>query len=465
MTDATLGYLEISEASDRIRSGALSPVELVRAALERIDALDHAIKAFVTRLDDQALADARAAEQRVREGDYRGPLDGIPIVIKDLYDTKGVRTTSCSKVRESYVPESDATTVARLRAAGAVILGKVTTHEFAFGFDAPPTANPWNTQHAPSGSSGGTGAALAAGFCLGGTGSDTGGSIRAPAAACGVSGIKPTYGRVSKHGVAVLSWSLDHTGPMARSARDLAIMLNVMAGRDPLDPTTIDVPVEDYAAALTGDVAGIRIGVPRNYFFDQVEPAVEAAVRDAIRQLESLNAGLVEVTIPNLEHLIETFLTIVQSEAAAYHLDGFKENAAKYNDDVRLLLEQGQLILATSYVNALRSRAFIRDGIRRAFDEIDVLVTPGLPVTAIRRDTDVYRWPDGEELLFRAHARFNCPFNLAGLPGTTIPCGLSPDGLPVGLQIVGKPFEEAMSLRVADAYQRATDWHKRRPPI
>ena len=211
MTDAALGYLEISEASDRIRSGALSPVELARAALERIDARDHAIKAFVTRLDDQALADARAAENRVREGDYRGPLDGIPIVIKDLYDTKGVRTTSCSKVRESHVPESDATTVARLRAAGAVILGKVTTHEFAFGFDAPPTANPWNTEHAPSGSSGGTGAALAAGFCLGGTGSDTGGSIRAPAAACGVSGIKPTYGRVSKHGVAVLSWSLDHT--------------------------------------------------------------------------------------------------------------------------------------------------------------------------------------------------------------------------------------------------------------
>ena len=465
MTDATLGYLEISEASDRIRSGALSPVELTGAALERIDAKDHAIKAFVTRLDDQALADARAAEKRVSDGGYRGPLDGIPIVIKDLYDTKGVRTTSCSKVRESYVPESDATTVARLRTAGAVILGKVTTHEFAFGFDAPPTANPWNTEHAPSGSSGGTGAALAAGFCLGGTGSDTGGSIRAPAAACGVSGIKPTYGRVSKHGVAVLSWSLDHTGPMARSARDLAIMLNVMAGPDPLDPTTIDVPVEDYAAALTGDISGVRVGVPRNYFFDQVEPAVEGAVRDAIRQLESLNAELVEVTIPNLEHLIETFLTIVQSEAAAYHLDGFKGNAAKYNDDVRLLLEQGQLILATSYVNALRSRAFVRDGIRQAFDEIDVLVTPGLPVTAIRRDTDVYRWSDGDELLFRAHARFNCPFNLAGLPGTTIPCGLSPEGLPVGLQIVGRPFEEAMSLRVADAYQRATDWHKRRPPI
>ena len=465
MTDEPLSYLEISDACGLIQRQELSPVELVRAALDRIDAKDDAIKAFVTRLDDQALVDARAAEKRARDGDYRGSLDGIPIVIKDLYNTKGVRTTSCSRVRESFVPESDATTVARLRAAGAVILGKVTTHEFAFGFDAPPTANPWNTEHAPSGSSGGTGAALAAGFCLGGTGSDTGGSIRAPAAACGVSGIKPTYGRISKHGVAVLSWSLDHTGPMARSARDLAVMLNVMAGPDPLDPTTIDIPVEDYAAALTGDIAGIRIGVPRNFFFDQVEPAVETAVRDAIAELESLNAEVVEVTVPNLEHLIETFLTIVQSEAATYHLDGFKENAGKYNDDVRLLLEQGQLLLATSYVNALRSRAFIRDGIRQAFENIDVLVTPGLPVTAIRRDTDSYHWPTGDEPLFRAHARFNCPFNLAGLPGTTIPCGLAPNGLPVGIQIVGKPFEEAMSLRVADAFQRVTDWHKKRPPI
>ncbi len=465
MTDEPLYYLEIAEAAARIEKKALSPIELTRAVLDRIDEKDGEVKAFVTLLRDQALSDAEAAEKRVQAGEYRGPLDGIPIAIKDLYNTAGVRTTSCSKVRESFVPDQDATTVAKLRAAGVVILGKVATHEFAFGFDAPPAGNPWNTDHTPSGSSGGSCAALAAGFCLGATGSDTGGSIRAPAAACGVSGIKPTYGRASKHGVAVLSWSLDHTGPLTRSARDLALMLNVMAGHDPLDQTTIDVPVPDYSAALNGDIAGVRIGVPQNYFFEQVNPAVEGIVRAAISQLESQGAQLLDVTIENLDNLVESFLSIVQPEAAAYHLETFKTHAGAYNDDVRLLLEQGQLILATTYVNALRSRAVIRDSFREAFADIDVMVTPGLPVTAPRKDQETYSWPEGEELVFRAHARFNCPFNLSGLPGATVPCGFAPDGLPVGIQIVGKPFEEGMVLRVADAYQQATDWHRRRPSL
>lgn len=465
MTEEPLYYLEIAEAAERIRNKTLSPVELTRAVLARIDEKDGGIKAFVTLLRDQALSDAAEAEKRVQAGDYRGPLDGIPIVIKDLYDTAGVRTTSCSKVRENFVPDQDATTVAKLRAAGAVILGKVATHEFAFGFDAPPAGNPWNIDHTPSGSSGGSAASLAAGFCLGATGSDTGGSIRAPAAACGVSGIKPTYGRASKHGVAVLSWSLDHTGPLTRSARDLALMLEVMAGHDPLDPTTIDVPVPNYSAALDGNIASVRVGVPQNYFFEQVDPAVGEIVRAAIGQLESQGAHLVDVTIGDLDHLVESFLSIVQPEAAAYHLETFKTHSGEYNDDVRLLLEQGQLILATTYVNALRSRAVIQDSFHKAFADIDVLVTPGLPVTAPRKDQETYTWPDGEELVFRAHARFNCPFNLSGLPGATVPCGFAPDGLPVGIQIVGKPFDEGMVLRVADAYQRETDWHKRRPSL
>ena len=465
MTEEPLYYLEIAEAAERIRNKTLSPVELTRAVLARIDEKDGGIKAFVTLLRDQALSDAAEAEKRVQAGDYRGPLDGIPIVIKDLYDTAGVRTTSCSKVRENFVPDQDATTVAKLRAAGAVILGKVATHEFAFGFDAPPAGNPWNIDHTPSGSSGGSAASLAAGFCLGATGSDTGGSIRAPAAACGVSGIKPTYGRASKHGVAVLSWSLDHTGPLTRSARDLALMLEVMAGHDPLDPTTIDVPVPNYSAALDGNIASVRVGVPQNYFFEQVDPAVGEIVRAAIGQLESQGAQLVDVTIGDLDHLVESFLSIVQPEAAAYHLETFKTHSGEYNDDVRLLLEQGQLILATTYVNALRSRAVIQDSFHKAFADIDVLVTPGLPVTAPRKDQETYTWPDGEELVFRAHARFNCPFNLSGLPGATVPCGFAPDGLPVGIQIVGKPFDEGMVLRVADAYQRETDWHKRRPSL
>jgi aspartyl-tRNA(Asn)/glutamyl-tRNA(Gln) amidotransferase subunit A len=465
MTDEPLYYLGIAEAAARIENKTLTSVDLTSAVLDRIDEKDGKIRAFVTLLRNQALSDAEAADKRVQAGTYRGPLDGIPIAIKDLYDTAGVRTTSCSKVRENFVPDQDATTVAKLRAAGAVILGKVATHEFAFGFDAPPAGNPWNTDHTPSGSSGGSGAALAAGFCLGATGSDTGGSIRAPAAACGISGIKPSYGRASKHGVAVLSWSLDHTGPMTRSARDLALMLNVMAGPDPLDPTTIDVPVPDYSAALNGDITGVRVGVPRNYFFEQVNPAVEENVKAAINQLEAQGARLVDVPIGGLENLVENFLSIVQSEAATYHLETFKNDPSAYNDDVRFLLEQGQLILATTYVNALRSRAAIRDSFRKAFTDIDVMVTPGLPVTAPRKDQETYSWPDEEELVFRAHARFNCPFNLSGLPGATVPCGFAPDGLPVGIQIVGKPFEEGMVLRVADAYQQATDWHKRRPSL
>jgi aspartyl-tRNA(Asn)/glutamyl-tRNA(Gln) amidotransferase subunit A len=464
MTTEALHYLDISEAAERIKAGSLSPVELTAAVLERIAAKDGEIKAYVTVLEDDALAAAKEADRRIKRDGPRSPLDGIPLAIKDIYDTAGVRTTSCSKVRADYVPGEDATTVAKLRAAGGIVLGKVTTHEFAFGFDAPPTGNPWNTAHTPSGSSGGSGAALASGMCLGATGSDTGGSIRAPAAACGVSGIKPSYGRVSKHGVAVLSWTLDHAGPLARSARDLAHMLQAMAGYDPRDPTTIDAAVPDYAAALSGDVSDVRIGVPRNHFFETVHPDVDGAVRAAIDALARLGARPVEVEIPNLDDVLETFFSIVQPEAAAYHLETFKTRAADYADDVRMLLEQGQLILATTYVQALRARASVRDGIRRSFETVDVLVTPGLPVTAPRKDQATYPWDGWEEPVFRAHARFNCPFNLAGLPGATIPCGIASDGLPVGMQIVGKPFDEATVLRVADAYQGATDWHRRRPP-
>jgi aspartyl-tRNA(Asn)/glutamyl-tRNA(Gln) amidotransferase subunit A len=465
MNAAELAYLDIAEASRLIGAKKLSPVELTGAVLDRIDALDGRVKSYVTVLGESARKDAAAAEKRAAAGKRRGPLDGVPVAIKDLYNTAGVRTTSCSKLRQDYVPDADSTVVAKLRAAGAVILGKLTTHEFAFGFDSPPTRNPWNLDYQTSGSSGGSGAALAAGLCLGATGSDTGGSIRAPAAANGICGIKPSYGRVSKSGVSVLSWTLDHTGPMARSARDLALLLHAIAGADPLDSTTIDVPVADYPAALSGNIRGLRIGVPKNYFFDDVDPPVEAAVRAAIAELRDLGAELVEVTVPDLDHLLEVFFSIVVPEAASFHMESFAEKPHLYQPDVRDLLEQGQLALATTYIHAQRSRAVIRDGIRRAFESIDVLVTPGLPVTAAQAGQTTYRIGDQDEPLFRAHARFNCPFNLSGLPGATIPCGFAPNGMPIGIQIVGKPFDEATTLRVADAFQRVTDWHKRRPPL
>ncbi len=460
-----LHYLDITEAGKRFRDGSLSPVTLTEALLERIDALDGQLQVFVTLLREEALSGAKAAEEALRKGDDLGPLHGIPLGIKDLYDTKGVRTTSCSKVRADYVPAEDATSVAKLSAAGGITLGKVATHEFAFGFDAPPARNPWNSAHTPSGSSGGSGSGLGAGFFLGATGSDTGGSIRAPAAANGISGIKPTYGRVSKHGVAVLSWTLDHVGPMARSARDLALLLQVMAGPDAKDATTIDAPLPDYSAALTGGASGLRLGVPKNYFFDDLIPEVEEATGRAIEVLGEAGAKVVEVTIPDSEHLLETFFSIVVPEAAAYHTRSFQETPEAFGDDVRELLQQGNIVFATTYINAMRARNVIRNGFRKAFDGIDAMITPGLPVTAPRVGQKSYDWGSWQEPVFRAHARLNCPFNLCGLPAATVPCGFAGDGLPVGLQIAGKPFDEATVLRIADAFQQRSDWHLRRPAL
>jgi aspartyl-tRNA(Asn)/glutamyl-tRNA(Gln) amidotransferase subunit A len=460
-----LHWLSIGEASQLIEKGSLSPLELTRAVLERIQEVDGRLKAFVTLLDKEAEASARAAEESIRRGQYRGPLHGIPVAIKDLYDTAGVKTTSCSKLRESYVPKTDCTVVRKLREAGAIILGKVTTHEFAFGFDSRPTRTPWNLDYTPSGSSGGSGSALAAGMCLGATGSDTGGSVRAPAAVNGIAGIKPTYGRVSKQGVAVLSWSLDTTGPMARTVKDLALMLSVMAGHDPLDETTADVPVPDYVAALTGEIRGMRVGVPKNYFFDDVQPHVAEAVQAALKTLEAQGASLVEVTIPDAEYIVPIFFSIVIPEAASYHHTAFQERGQEYGDDVRALLETGEMFLATTYITAQRARAAFKNTLREAFRGINVLATPTLPVTAAKAGQATYRFGDRDEPVFAAFARFCCPFNLTGLPAVSVPCGFSPDGLPIGLQLVGKPFDETSVLRAADAFERTTDWHTRRPQI
>jgi aspartyl-tRNA(Asn)/glutamyl-tRNA(Gln) amidotransferase subunit A len=462
---SALHWLSIAEAAPMIAKGTLSPVELTKAVLERISAVDGRTKAFVTLLDKDALAAAQACEESIRRGQYRGPLHGIPVAIKDLYDTAGVRTTSCSRLRATYVPRDDCTVVRKLREAGAIVLGKVTTHEFAFGFDSPPTRNPWNLECTPSGSSGGSAAALAAGLCLGATGSDTGGSIRAPASVNGIAGIKPTYGRVSKQGVAVLSWSLDTTGPMARTVKDLALMLRVIAGHDPLDETTVRVPVPDYAAALTGDIRGLRIGVPRNYFFEDIQPAVAAAVRAALETLESQGASLVEVAIPDAEHLVPTFFSTVIPEAATYHQATFRERGAEYGEDVRFLLETGELFLATTYITAQRSRAAFKRSFRDVFRGIDVLATPAVPVTAPKVGQAAYRFGEREEPVFAAFARFCCPFNLAGLPAASVPCGFSPDSMPIGLQLVGKPFDEITVLRTAHAFETATSWHTRRPSL
>ena len=461
-----LHYLSIAEAARLLRRKTISPVELVQAVVNRIEEVDGRLKTYVILLTKEALTAARRAEKDIRQGRHIGPLHGIPIAIKDLYDTAGITTASGSKIRSKYVPKSDSTVVRKLREAGAIVLGKVTTHEFAFGFDAPPTRNPWNLNCTPSGSSGGSGSALAAGLCLGATGSDTGGSIRAPAGVNGVAGIKPTYGRVSKHGVAVLSWSLDHAGPMARTTEDVALMLRAMSGYDPSDPTTRDIPVPNYAKALTGDLKGLKIGVPQNYFFNDIQPAVGAAITAAIATLKKLGGKIVEVKLEHFNNdILPSFFSIVMPEAATYHQRTFRDHGAEYGADVRELLETGQLYLATTYIAAQRNRSAIKASLAAALDKIDVIVTPTLPVTAPQVGQEVYQWKDRQEPIFSAFARFLCPFNLAGLPATSVPCGFSEEQMPIGLQIAGKPFDEATVLKVADAFDKATDWNQKHPKL
>ena len=455
--------LDIAGAAKALQSRTFSSLELTEHMLRRIALVDPHLKAFVEVLAEQARASAKKADADIGSGRYRGPLHGIPIAIKALYDTKDVRTNSCSKVRSDYVAQTDSTVVHKLKEAGAVILGIVTTHEFAFGFDSVPTRNAWNVDHIPSGSSGGTGAAVAAGLCFAGTGTDTGGSIRAPAAANGIAGIKPSYGRVSKAGVTVLSWSLDHAGPLARTVRDLAILLGIMSGADPKDPHTRDVPVPDYTKALTGDVRGMRVGVPTNYFFDDVQSAVGEAVMEAIWRLERLGAVIVPIAIPGIDGIVDCWLPIALAEAATYHQHSFRTKADLYGDDVRFLLEAGELTLATTYINAQRVRLAWKSSLKDAMRDVDVIVTPTLPNTAMKVGETMSRIGAREETVFAVSARFCAPFNMAGLPAASIPCGFAPNGLPIGLQIVGKPFDEEMVLKLGHAFESDTDFHLKRP--
>jgi aspartyl-tRNA(Asn)/glutamyl-tRNA(Gln) amidotransferase subunit A len=457
--------LDITGAAEAIRSKALSSLELTQEMLRRITLVDPHLKAYVEVLADQAQTSARNADAEIGAGRYRGPLHGIPIAIKAIYDVKDVRATSCSKVREDYIAQSDSTVVQKLKEAGAVILGIVTTHEFAFGFDSIPTRNAWNIDYIPSGSSGGTGAAVAAGLCFAGTGTDTGGSIRAPAAANGIAGIKPSYGRVSKAGVTVLSWSLDHAGPMARTVRDLTILLGIMSGADPRDPHTKDIAVPDYTAALADDIRGMRVAVPTNYFFDDVQPAVGDAVVEAVKRLEKLGAIIVPIAVPGINGIVDSWLPIALAEAATYHQQSFRAKADLYGEDVRFLLEAGELTLATTYINAQRVRLAWKAALASAMRDVDVMVTPTLPNTAMRVGETVSRIGSKEESVFAVSARFCAPFNMVGLPAASIPCGFAPNGLPIGLQIVGKPFDEAAVLRLGHAFESNTDFHLRRPQL
>ena len=457
MSDA-IAYATIRELGARYRKRELSPVEVTRALLARIEKLDPALHAFVTLTPDRALADARAAEEALRRGDER-PLLGIPVGHKDIYLTKGIRTTGGSALFADWVPDSDSTVGRRWQDAGTVLLGKLITHEFAFGLQFPghrfqPARNPWNLEHIPGGSSSGSGAALAAGLLHGATGSDTGGSIRGPAAFCGITGLKPTYGRVSRAGVMTLSWTLDHTGPMARTVEDCAYLLQAIAGHDAADPASSTRPVDDYVGALDGSVRGLRIGVPRNYFFEDADTDNVRAFEDALGTLRKLGADVRDLQIPAF-NLSRSFMLIMLSEAFAYHEQDLRLHPELYGEMLRERLLTGALVTGPEYVQAQRVRMQICADVAEVMKTVDVLATPTTPKTA-----PTFKTMYDPELAF---PRTNMP--PTGQPTLALPCGLSASGLPLSLQLSGRAFEEATVLRLGHAYQRATDWHTRRPPV
>jgi aspartyl-tRNA(Asn)/glutamyl-tRNA(Gln) amidotransferase subunit A len=453
--------LGIAELGRRYRAHELSPVDVAEAYLGRIERLDKTLNSYVTVTPDQALADARAAEIAIRRGDA-GPLAGVPVAYKDLYATRGIRTTAGSALLADWVPDHDATCVSRLRQAGMVMLGKLITHEFAFGIQFPghrflPARNPWNLDHVPGGSSSGSGAALAAGLTVGALGSDTGGSIRGPAAFCGIVGLKPTYGRVSRAGVVTLSWTLDHAGPMTRTVEDCAIMLEALAGYDPADPASSREPVPDYAGPLRSGIRGLRVGVPRDYFFQDIRPEVAEAFESATETLRQLGAEVRDVRIPSIWSA-PAFMAIMLTEAFAYHARDLRERPELYGLVLREKLMAGALFTGDEYIQAQRLRARLREDMNRALGEVDVLATPTTPATAPTFSAVLD--PDFP------FARSNmAPFNMAGLPALALPCGFAPSGLPISLQLAGRPFDEATVLRVGHAYEQATEWHRRRPPV
>lgn len=456
-----LHELTLTQAANKIQSKEISPVELTQALLDRIEFAEPKVSAFALVTADQALDQAKQAEKEITHGSYKGPLHGIPIGLKDLYEVAGIPNTASSKVRAKYMPKHDSAVTEKLREAGAVLMGKTHTHEFAYGATTPTTRNPWDTSKVPGGSSGGSAVAVATGEVFLGMGTDTGGSIRIPSSVCGTVGLKPTYGRVSRRGITSLSWSLDHAGPLTRTVRDTAVVMNVIAGYDRADPATVNVPVPDYTKALTGKIQGLRIGVPRNYYTNNVHPEVETAWREVIAKLVSMGAKEVEVDIPMAEAIIPTEWGLLVPEASAYHQQMLRDKGDLYTDEVRTFLEAGELMLATDYIKALRVRTLIQDGFRKLFEMIDVLVAPTLTTYALPYDNPVIQWPDGsEEGGTISYVRFSAPGNVTGLPALSVPAGFSSDNLPIGVQILGRPFDESTVLNVGHAYEEATSWER-----
>ena len=457
-----LTRLSLMEASARIRSRAVTPTQLVEACLARIQTYNPKVNAFITVMRDYALAQAKELEAEQRAGKFRSPLHGIPIALKDNIDTAGVRTTAASAVFDDRVPKEDAEVTKRLKAAGAIFIGKANLHEFAFGGTSAtsyygPVRNPWALERNPGGSSGGSAAAVASDLCFGALGTDTGGSIRTPASYCSTVGFKPTYGLVPIRGIVPLTLSLDHCGPLTRTVEDAAVILNVLAGYDRLDITSVEHPKEDYVAGMKQPISGLRLGVPRAPFFDLLDSDVRTTVEEAIAVLAKLTKGVKDVSLPTTGNLS------LNAETFAYHEEFYTHGAQRYQIPTRRSLQNGGNAKAADYVRSLWKLELIRRTIDDAFTDFDAVVlptrrhTPRTVEASIKREeTDKPRNPELEN---------TGQFDVYGIPAISVPCGFTSAGLPVGLMIAGPRFSEARVLALAQAYERATDWHNRRPPL
>jgi len=472
MADPEIVFKSGQELASLIKARKLSPVEVTEAFLARTDALNARVNAYITVTRDYAMAAARTAENEIMAGKYRGPLHGLPYAPKDILATKGILTTNGSKVTADVVPTFESTITDRLNRAGAILIGKLNLLEFAMGSGVVsgfgPARNPWHLEYSPAGSSSGSGAALAAYMTPLSIGTDTGGSIRGPANNCGIVGLKQTYGRVSRYGVTTLSWTLDHAGPMTKTVADAAMLLQAIAGPDPQDPTAAQDAVPDYMRSLTGNVKGLRIGVPTNYFFEGVNAQSVAAVRAAIAKLKEMGATVVDVTVPHAELAGSAGWIVAMAEAACFHEQRMKEKPQLFDPVVRERLDAARFYPATDYIKALRVRSMLMDSMQRAFEACDVIAVPsGSPATKLESAevaaSDVK--PGSTATPYRPGSTFIG--NMTGLPAIVVPCGFTGDEprLPLGIQFYAKPFDEETLFRVSHAYESNTEWHKQRPPL
>ena len=459
-----LSFAPLVDVSSQLADGTISPVELTEASLARASAINPRLNAYLSITGESALAEAKTAASELRQGRRRGPLHGVPIAIKDLFHTAGVASTFGSPAYKDYVAETDATLVRRLRTAGAIILGRLHLHEGAFGGHHPALGrclNPWNADYWPGGSSSGSGAATAAGLCYASLGTDTGGSIRFPSAACGVTGLKVTWGRTSRHGVFPLAPSLDTIGPMARSAADAAVLFDVMAGPDPLDPTSLDASPAGALAGLRGveGARGVRIGVDAGYLENGVDGETVAAIRAALAVFESLGATLVPVAVPHRADAIAAQLIITDVECALFHRPAYERAKGDFGPELAGAIERGlsadPLKLASAYI----AREIFRGEMRRLFADVDALISPVYPVVGLRYEEWDKAIGDLPRLL-----GFTSPYNVSGSPSLTLPCGMAEVGMPLGMQLIGPHLSEAALLKFGHAFQTATEWHLKRPP-